>query len=270
MPGNSLNFIRRGAGVPPIVFVHGFLCRHQDWAPQVAHFAETSDVVALDLRGHGASPRGDRPMSIETVGGDVADLLRAEGLSGAVLVGHSMGCRVVMEARRRAPDRVAGLVMVDGSRFAEDPATAMQAIDAVIAEKGYKVLMRAMFDGMFFGDPPPWKAEKIEQVLAIPEETGLPLFRSMIAYDAGTLDTVLAELAAANVPLHVIQSTAIGPDRARKALLPGELSPYQRLLMDRVPGTTCESVTAGHFCMLEAPDAVNDSIAGFIADRIAH
>jgi pimeloyl-ACP methyl ester carboxylesterase len=173
-----------------------------------------------------------------------------------------------MEAQRQASEYVAGLVMVDGSRFAEDPDTAMQAIDAVIAEKGFSALMEAMFEGMFFGEPPEWKPEKMAQVLAIPQETGLPLFRSMIAYDAGTLDTVLAGIAAASVPLHVIQSTVIGPDRTRQALQPGETGPYQRLLTDRVPGTTTESITAGHFCMMEEPAAVNASIERFLAERI--
>ena len=95
----TLNRIREGSGMPPIVFVHGFLCRHQDWRHQVSHFAKDHTVVACDLRGHGETPRGESPMTVETLGGDVAEMLQEEGLTGAILIGHSMGCRIVMEAR---------------------------------------------------------------------------------------------------------------------------------------------------------------------------
>ncbi len=56
-------------------------------------------------------------MDKDTLGRDVADLIEAEDLTGAILIGHSMGCRVAMEARDLARGRVAALVLVDGSRL---------------------------------------------------------------------------------------------------------------------------------------------------------
>ncbi|MDA0225577.1 MAG: alpha/beta fold hydrolase, partial [Proteobacteria bacterium] len=111
-----LHHIRFGAGDPALVFVHGFACSHSDWAAQVPHFAPTRAVLACDLRGHGATPGRAEECTLENYGADVAALVSALALKRAVLVGHSMGCRVVLEAARAAPDRVAGLVLVDGSR----------------------------------------------------------------------------------------------------------------------------------------------------------
>jgi pimeloyl-ACP methyl ester carboxylesterase len=113
--GTQLYYERAGAGAPPLVFVHGFGCAHEDWQFQVETFSARHMVVSCDLRGHGVSPGEPASCSIETYGADVAALARALNLSGAVIVGHSMGTRVVLQACLDAPDRVAGLVLVDGS-----------------------------------------------------------------------------------------------------------------------------------------------------------
>jgi pimeloyl-ACP methyl ester carboxylesterase len=260
-----LNRIRRGSGNPPIVLVHGFLCHHQDWCHQVSHFAPRHTVVACDLRGHGVSPRGDAPMSIETLGEDVAAMLAEEDLNGAVLVGHSMGCRVVMEARRQAPSRVAGLVLVDGSRVANDRESGQNAFDTVVEEEGYEAVVRGLFEDMFFGEPPNWKDDLLANVLAAPKKMGCPLFRAMIAWDAEILERALDEI---RVPVLVIQSTTMGVDRKRRPLEAGETGPYQSLILDRLVGAESETIAGpGHFCMKEAPDAINGRIERFLAER---
>src|SRR4029078_8103557 len=76
--------------------------------------------------------------SIEHYGGDVAALVNNLELKGVVLVGHSMGCRVVLEAARLIPQTVAGVVLVDGSRNAtSDPDGAEAAARAAIEKNGY-------------------------------------------------------------------------------------------------------------------------------------
>jgi pimeloyl-ACP methyl ester carboxylesterase len=258
-----LNVFRDGDGAPPLVFVHGLLCQYRDWRHQLDHFAPAHRVLACDLRGHGESPRGDAPMDIDTLGRDVADLLEAEDLTGAVLIGHSMGCRVAMEARHLAPSRVAALVLVDGNRLGADPLAATENLDASIAKRGLPAVVEALFEGMFFGDPPDWKAEKLAQVRAMPEAVGSSLLYALIDWEVRRLDAVLAAL---DIPLLVVQSTVMGADRVRRPLAAGETGPYQRLLLDRVAGARSESLPGlGHFCMMEAPDAVNDRIERFIA-----
>ena len=57
-----IHHVISGHGRPPIVFVHGFACTHSDWDAQVAHLASHRQTIAVDLRGHGASPgTGDKP-----------------------------------------------------------------------------------------------------------------------------------------------------------------------------------------------------------------
>src|SRR5690348_4122495 len=98
-----IHHVVTGNGRPSIVFVHGFACSHTDWDAQVARFSPRHQTVAVDLRGHGASSGTAPQCSIERYGADVVDVMRALALPPAVLIGHSMGCRVVMEAALQAP-----------------------------------------------------------------------------------------------------------------------------------------------------------------------
>ena len=51
MGDQIMNHIREGAGDPPIVFVHGYLCELENWRHQVDHFQATNNVLACDLEG---------------------------------------------------------------------------------------------------------------------------------------------------------------------------------------------------------------------------
>lgn len=258
-----MNHIREGAGDPPLVFVHGYLCELENWRHQIAHFQLTNTVLACDLRGLGKTPLGDGEMTIEQMGQDVADLLTYHGLKDAVLVGHSMGCRVIMEANRRAKDRVGGLVLVDGSRGGQNRAPDQAKFDKAIAENGYPAFVEALFEGMFFGGEPDWKAAALKSVFAVPENIGAPLYRNLIAWDAEQLDPAMAEI---NVPVLVLQSTYMNLERKRLSLAAGEVSPYQEMVCKRVANTKSVTIPAGHFTMIEDPETTNAEIARFAND----
>jgi pimeloyl-ACP methyl ester carboxylesterase len=158
-----IHHIVAGSGVPALVFVHGLCCGHTDWRAQVAHFRARHRTVAVDLPGHGETPAAEAA-TIESCGAEVAALLRARDVPPAVLVGHSLGCRVVLDAAQRAPERVAGVVLVDGSRFGP----AMTPIfEAAFAAGGYQPLIRALFQQMFTpNSDPATAAAVIERALA--------------------------------------------------------------------------------------------------------
>src|ERR1700730_3210957 len=142
-----IHHVVRGNGQPPVVFVHGFGCAHTDWDVQIAHLSPRLRTIAVDLRGHGASPGTAAECSTERYGADVAEVMRALALPPAILVGHSMGCRVVTEAALQAPAQTAGVILIDGSQFA----AAME--DVLIARfatpDGYATTVSALFNDMF-------------------------------------------------------------------------------------------------------------------------
>src|ERR671930_1999307 len=145
-----MHFVSAGRGAPALVFVHGFACTHEDWQAQLAHFQRSPEVLACDLRGHGRTPGRPHECSIEHYGGDVAALVNNLELARAVLVGHSMGCRVVLEAARLIPEKVAGVVLVDGSRNATSDAEGAEATAKATVEKlGYTKFAETLFRQMF-------------------------------------------------------------------------------------------------------------------------
>ena len=255
-----MHFVDYGEGRPSLVFVHGFACTLEDWHAQLEHFRRSHRVVACDLRGHGKTPGEPQECSIEHYGGDVAALLSSLEITQAVLVGHSMGCRVVLEAARLDPERVAGLVLVDGSRLATgDPAAADAAARSAIEKAGYGSFAESLFRQMFFS-PSPLADAIVGRAVRGSTRFGPALWRAMARWDAAEMD---AALAAVRAPLLAIQSTMMDASRRRVPMKAGDTSPYLELLKSK--GALVEIVPdTGHFTMLEAPEAVNALIGAFL------
>ncbi len=97
---------------PVLVLLHGLGEGSASWDEVAPRFAERFRVVALDLRGHGASG-WPRDYSSELMRDDVVGVLDALGLGEVVLVGHSMGGVIAHLVTQARPDRVAALVLED-------------------------------------------------------------------------------------------------------------------------------------------------------------
>lgn len=250
----TLACTRAGAGGTPIVFVHGFACDRSDWRAQLEYFAPRREVIACDLPGHGATPGRPADCTIERYGEALAALLAALG-APAVLVGHSLGCRVVLEAHRRASARVAALALIDGSRMGTgNPAQAAEAMRVAIDFIGYAAFAEPFFAQMFLERTSAANAI-IARAKRLPAEIGAALFPAMVRWDAERLD---AALAAIRVPLLVIQSTTLGVERKRVALRAGETTPWLDLVRSRVAAARVEVLPGiGHFAQLEAAERVN-------------
>jgi len=92
--GVALNCLTAGpAAGRPVVLIAGFRAAATSWRPQVRALVDSGyRVIALDRRGHGASPVGpDGGHTMERHGADIGDALAAFGLEDATLVGQSMG-----------------------------------------------------------------------------------------------------------------------------------------------------------------------------------
>ncbi|MDR6865907.1 pimeloyl-ACP methyl ester carboxylesterase [Microbacterium resistens] len=97
----------------PILAVHGITATHRVW-DLVAGRLPAHRVIAPDLRGRGRSNALPAPFGFAAHADDLAALLDARGIDRALVVGHSMGAFVSVRFAERHPDRVAGLVLVDG------------------------------------------------------------------------------------------------------------------------------------------------------------
>jgi pimeloyl-ACP methyl ester carboxylesterase len=143
----------RGGGTTTLLFVHCWSCDRTFWREQVDAFADRYRVVTLDLGGHGESGRGRSRWTIAGLAGDVkavADKLKLERM---ILVGHSMGGPVSLEAARLLKGRVVGVVAVDTLHNAEQRIAAERVQGMVDKLKASFCPTIGGFMGSMFGEP---------------------------------------------------------------------------------------------------------------------
>nr|VFK15231.1 MAG: Pimeloyl-ACP methyl ester carboxylesterase [Candidatus Kentron sp. LPFa] len=111
--GSSIAYGVRGEGDITIVFIHGWTCNHGFWDPQIEHFSKNHRVVWLDLAGHGLSGSKRENYTVSAFGEDVAAVVNRTTKNNIILVGHSMGGPVAIEAADLLGEKVLGIVAVD-------------------------------------------------------------------------------------------------------------------------------------------------------------
>ena len=262
-----LAFDRVGDGAPAFVFVHGFGCAREDWAAQAAHFKGAHTCLSVDLPGFGESPPLPGGPSMQAFGSAIARTLEAEDIDRSVLCGHSMGCRPIIEYAIAHPERVDGLVLVDPGRASTNYEPSKRQFEILIAERGFPDHARAMFANMFF-DPTynELRDRLAERGAGVPADVATLTYLAMLDWDANRCE---AAFDAVRVPVLVIQSTTRNPGEDRRPLKPGEMSPYQKMIVERINGAESESFPGlGHFTMIEAAGDVNARIARFVEERV--
>lgn len=254
-----------GAAGPCLVFVHGFGCAHDDWHYQVSHFSPARRCIAVDLPGHGEAAQGE-PTIFAMAGAVMATLKRLD-VGEAVLVGHSMGCRVALEICRRAPAMVSGLVFLDGSLLATNPAQATLRLKEQIDRIGFAAVIDRMFDDFVTASTP----GEVRARLAARRSAIDPLFHRDLLLDAVAWDAARAldALRAVAVPVLAIQSTAFDENLDRVSITPAMETIWMKAIRENVAEHDIEIVPdTGHFVMLESPAATNGIIARFLSSRV--
>lgn len=109
--GINLYYEIHGTG-RPMVLLHGGLGSGEMFGPVLEQLAAGHQVITPDLQGHGRTADVDRPISVVTMGDDIAALLRHLGIGRADVVGYSLGGGVAFQTASRHPELVRRLVMV--------------------------------------------------------------------------------------------------------------------------------------------------------------
>ena len=118
--GGAINVAR--AGPPPnladvvVLAVHGISASHAAWRTVARELTRCSDacLLAPDLRGRGHSARLRDPYGMAAHMRDLAAVLDHAGADRAVMVGHSMGAHIAARLAAEHPERLAGVILVDG------------------------------------------------------------------------------------------------------------------------------------------------------------
>ena len=111
--GVEMHYLEAGSG-PTIVFVPGFTAPAEIWEPQLAHFADTHRVVALDPRSQGRSEKTTEGHYLVRRGQDIGELIGHLGAAPVVVVGWSLAVpEILTYAREFGTDPFRGVVLVD-------------------------------------------------------------------------------------------------------------------------------------------------------------
>ena len=109
--GINLYYEIHGAG-RPLVLLHGGLGAIEMFGPNLATVAERRQVIAVDLQGHGRTADIDRPISVMSMGDDIAALIKHLDIGPCDIMGYSLGGGVALQAAIRHPEVVSRLVLV--------------------------------------------------------------------------------------------------------------------------------------------------------------
>jgi pimeloyl-ACP methyl ester carboxylesterase len=238
------------AGKPELVLVHCWSCDRGYWYAQVEELAKVHRVVTVDLAGHGDSYPGSRnDFTTEAFGGDVAAVVGDLGWERVILVGHSMGGGVVVEAARQLPGKVRGLVWVDAFHRVGGPESPQAEVDAFFApfDSNFVEQTRSFVQSMF---PPDADSAVMHRVAldmsAAPPAVAMSAIRNAFTYDA-QLARRLTELrlpvVAINAALFPTDSTSMADHGVQVVIMP----------------------EVGHFLMMEAPAEFNTLLVDAIA-----
>jgi pimeloyl-ACP methyl ester carboxylesterase len=262
----ELSFDSEGSGAPCLLLVHGGFCNRNDWSAQVRALAPQFRVVSFDMPGHGESRLPAQP----TVGALAAALNQIKERHGgghAVMIGHSLGVDIILEAFRQSPAGVAGLILIEGGLVADgDPDRAARAIEEKMDAVGLDAFLDAAFRQMF---TPSSDAVLRETVLArlknVDRRFAKQIILSKVRWDASLAAPVLRSV---NVPVLLIQSTYFDATFQRRSLEPGMTTPWTVLVKQQLPAAElCHIEGGGHFPQIEAAPVVNEQIRAF-AERL--
>ncbi len=262
----KLNFQVSGDGEPVVIFVHGFGCALGDWDAQVAHLSPKFKCVAIDLPGHGDSPV-PQSHSMQALA-DAVNEIRAEvGGRQVLMVGHSLGTRVITDAYLQSPENVLGLVFVDGRYYDGQPGEVIPRMTALVDGQGFHAFIQRAFPGMFTESSRPELRDRITaRALELDPEFGQTIFLESILWDCNQGRQKIGRI---SVPVLLLQSTDIDVNRQLISMQPGMRTRYMDVVSELVADADVKIVAdVGHFAALEAPETVNREIEEFI-ERVA-
>lgn len=154
-----LHYIEQGQG-RPLILLHGNGENCDYFEHQIPYFSSDYHVIAVDTRGHGKSPRGERPFTIKQFADDLYDFLDEKGIAQAILLGFSDGGNIAMEFALRHPERVEKLILNGANLFPSGvkplyqwPIEIGYRIAKMFAKKSEKANQNAEMLGLMVNEP---------------------------------------------------------------------------------------------------------------------
>lgn len=222
----QLHYIEQGQG-QPLVLLHGNGEDSSYFVYQISYFSRNYRVIAIDTRGHGKSPRGEKPFSIRQFSEDLKDCLNAMNIAKTMLLGFSDGGNIALEFALKYPERVEKLVLNGANLFP----SGVKAIYQWPIEIGYRIAK------LF--------AKKSEKARQNAEMLGLMVNEPHIDP---------TELSRLTMPVLVVAGTK---DMIKES--------HTRLIYKSLPNAQLNLIEGDHFVANKNPEAFNEVVKRFLS-----
>ena len=223
----QLHYIEQGQG-KPLILRHGNGENCDYFEHQIPCFARDYRVIAIDTRGHGQSPRGEKPFTIVQFAEDLRDFMDEKAIGKAILLGFSDGGNIALTFALKYPERVDKMI-VDGANLFP---SGVKARYQWPIEVGYRIAK------MF--------AKKSEEAKKNAEMLGLMVNEPHIEP---------SELARLTMPILVVAGT--------KDMIKDE---HTRLICNSLPNAKLEIIAGDHFVANKNYEAFNTVVGAFLKE----
>lgn len=278
---NGLSYFTSG---PPnsklnIVCIHGWGCEASNYellATELSNLNFQHQLIAISLPGHGKSSKDQYPKaSLSTFGQAILTVLKELQISNIVLMGHSMGMRIILETYLQAVQTpnsptVKGLIFLDGSNYkfrktlfafdSADPRSknmTREEKDARIAEAFTRFFTH--------NTPESFRKSALAHVKSIDEDYNKATRESFISWDFERMDYALDTVGDSGIPVLNLQATDVDDENQRIPLQPGQDSKFMVFVKEKVPQVRQFVVSdSGHFVMVDKPAEVAGRVKEFV------
>ncbi len=221
----SLYYQEKGKG-KPFILLHGNGEDGTYFKHQIDYFSDRYRMIAIDTRGHGKSPRGTAPFTIEQFAEDLNELMIELKIAKAIILGFSDGANIAMKFALQYPQKIEALILNGGNLNAKGVKRGIQ----IPIEIGYKITK------LF--------AEKSEQAKHNMELLGLMVHEPDIKPE---------ELHSIQVPTLVIAGTK---DMIKRN--------HTEEIAENIPGAALSMIQGDHFIANKEPDHFNKEVEIFL------
>jgi len=246
--GTQLNYNIYGDGDTTLFFVHGWCINQTYWSDQVDYFKDRYRVVTVDLPGHGLSGKNRKVWSVENFGRDITVLIEALSLNNVVLIGHSMGGSIILEAASKKPEKIIGFIGVDNFKdFGLTPSEEEQAQVHEFfqqAKEDYQGVMKEFAGDMLFLESTPTVVSDrvMQDILNTPEDISIGILESLQSEN----DVEIQQMKNMKVKVHLINCDGYPTDEKQ---------------LKKYCGASYKVHSIGnlsHYPMIEDPQKFND------------
>ncbi len=244
--GVAISYTDQGSGEPALVFVHGWSCDKGYWKNQVPAFSGKYRVVTIDYGGHGHSGTNRDHFTISSFGDDVAAVVEKLNLNPVILIGHSMGGEVIIDAASKMPGRVMALVGVDTYHQFTDTTFTEEMFDAFTAPfySDFASSTNSFVRGMFPADADTLLVHRVAADMSMADpRVAMQAFESMHAYER----EIPQKLAGMQIPVYAINADMWPTNEAYNRAMAYDFN------VRYMPGY-------GHFVMLENAPLFNRNL----------